>query len=323
MEWIALKAQLLQAGAVRVEGEPIPVACIGRSTAGPGAGGSGSIFFSMGGRRVRLGMNRRSPVTLRYLGNGEAAVIIDGHIYSGVLEPVGLHCPRQAYITLSERCIYRCRYCMVHRLKGEIKPPVQIVESVKSVLDRVDAISVTSGVAESIEKDEERTLALLRLLRPLGLPVGVSIYPRPETPLHLHELGVVEVKFNVETASERLFEEMCPGLRRQEIWRVLERSVELFGENHVFSNVIIGLGETDAELEEIIEGLADAGVIPVCRPLNPVPSLPALRRPAAARLLDVAGMEERVLKRAGLDTKVARTMCIACTGCDLVPGRDT
>ncbi|HZD42959.1 MAG TPA: radical SAM protein, partial [Methanomicrobiales archaeon] len=28
------------------------------------------------------------------------------------------------------------------------------------------------------------------------------------------------------------------------------------------------------------------------------------------------------LERAGLDTRVARTMCTACTGCDLTPGRD-
>lgn len=323
MKWLELKARLLEAGAIRVVGEPLSEVYIGRSTAGPGAGGGGSVFFAIGGRRVRLSLDPRAPLELRHPGEGRAEIEVAGGRWEGRLEPVALHCPRQAYITLSERCIYRCRYCMVPRIGGRIKPLEQIVRRVDGVRDRIDAIAITSGVAESIEKDEQRSCDLVSLLAPLGLPMGVSIYPRMETPSRLKELGVEEVKFNLETASERLFKDMCPDLDRPSIWAVLERSVGIFGENRVFSNVIVGLGETDAEMEETIERLADAGVIPVLRPLNPVSSLPSCLRPSAERLLGLCRMEERILGRAGLNTKVAKTMCIACTGCDLVPGRDT
>ena len=41
--------------------------------------------------------------------------------------------------------------------------------------------------------------------------------------------------------------------------RVLKKSVELFGRGHVFSNVILGLGETDEEMEACILELTTLG----------------------------------------------------------------
>ena len=95
----------------------------------------------------------------------------------------------------------------------------------------------------------------------------------------MKELGVAEVKFNLEAATPELFTKMCPGLDYDLLWQVLDRSVELFGKNRVFSNVIIGLGETDAELEACIRKLTAHGVIPVLRPLNPVAGLVGTPRP--------------------------------------------
>jgi biotin synthase-related radical SAM superfamily protein len=90
----------------------------------------------------------------------------------------------------------------------------------------------------------------------------------------------------------------------------------------VFSNVIMGLGETDAELEECIRNLTDRGVIPVLRPLQPAADVADYSRPTAGRLLFFYEKEGRILTKAGLDPRKARTMCVACTGCDLVPGRN-
>ena len=156
-----------------------------------------------------------------------------------------------------------------------------------------------------------------------GKPVGVSIYPARETPERLHELGVAEVKWNTEAATPELFARMCPGLDDGDIRDALDRSVEIFGEGAVYSNVIFGLGETDAELERCTNDLASSGVIPVLRPLNPSAELASVPRPTAERILRVCEMHGRALRNHGLDTRKARTMCTACTGCDLVPGRDT
>ena len=321
MEWKRVKADLLAANTVRLEGEPC-TGFISRSTAGPTAGGEGSVFFSKGGRRVRLSLARNGKLVLRHLGGGRATVRVGDLEVEGVLEPAGLHCPRQAYVNVSERCIFRCRYCTVPLLGGGTKDPETIEARVREVLDRVDAIAITSGVSDSLEAEEARVIELVKRLAPLGKPMGVSIYPAPETPQRLHDLGVAEVKWNLEAATPELFARMCPGLDYQAIWKALKDSVELFGKGNVYSNVIFGLGETDEELEKCIDDLASIGVIPVLRPLNPSAELASVPRPTAERILRVCGILERALRLHGLDTRKARTMCTACTGCDLVPGRD-
>jgi len=96
----------------------------------------------------------------------------------------------------------------------------------------------------------------------------------------------------------------------------------VFGKNRVFSNVIIGLGETDAELETCIKKLTALGVIPVLRPLSPVAGLSGMPRPSAKRLMKIFSVHKRSLADADLDPRLAMTMCTNCTGCDLVPGRD-
>jgi biotin synthase-related radical SAM superfamily protein len=323
MEWKRVKAELLAEGRVALSGEECGP-YLSRSTAGPTAGGEGSVFFSVGGRRVRLSVDPRAMLVLDHEGGGKAVIRWPGREpLRGVLEIPGLHCPRQAYITLSERCIFSCRYCSVPRLHGRVKCPEEVLEKVKGVLDRVDVISLTSGVADSVEREEKEVLSVVRKVAPLGKPVGVSVYPTERTPDLLHDLGVEEVKWNLEAATPALFARMCPGLDYDLMWRALRRSVDLFGEGAVCSNVIVGLGETDEEMARCITGLTEAGVIPVLRPLSPAAELSGWPRPGADRLIRLLEIQEQALRDTGLDTRKVRTMCTACTGCDLTPGRDT
>ena len=322
MRWQNVKAELLAAGSARLAGEPADE-YIARSTAGPGAGGEGSVFFSQGRHRVRLGLDDLSPVEVVHRGGGVADIFLGSQIISGRLERPGLHCPKQAYITITGSCIFHCRYCTVPKMKGHRKPIDEIVRMVESVRDRVTCISLTSGVQKTVEEEEAYVLDVVRALLPFGLPIGVSIYPTDETPDLLHDLGVVEVKFNIEAATEKIFADVCPGLDYGLMWDVLERSVGLFGRNRVFSNVIVGLGETDPEMTLCIRRLTRLGVIPVLRPLNPVEGFTGYTRPSADRLLHLLAIHEQALAAEGLDPGEAETMCTSCTGCDLTPGRDT
>lgn len=321
MRWKDLKGQLLAVGTAHLSGEPADM-YIARSTAGPGAGGEGSVFFAMGSHRVRLALDPASPIEIVHRGGGVADLFFETMQLNGRLDQPGFHCPNQAFITVTGSCIFRCRYCPVPSLSGERKSIEEIVAMVEPVRHRITAIALTSGVQSSIEEEEAYVLEVVRHLVPFGLPIGVSIYPTEQTPGRLFSLGVVEVKFNIEAATPALFAAMCPDLDYDLIWGVLERSVQIFGRGRVFSNVIIGLGETDAEMERCIRRLTVRGVIPVLRPLNPVAGVSQLPRPSAERLAIIFAMHKRALAAAELDTRQALTMCTNCTGCDLVPGRD-
>lgn len=321
MQWKELKSRLLAAGSAKLTGEPAD-RFIARSAAGPGAGGRGAVFFATGSHRVKLALNPESATEIIHRGNGTADLFFEGsHIPGRLLEP-GFHCPDQAFITVTGTCIFRCKYCNVPVVGGKRKSIEEIMDMVESVRHRIHAISITSGVLESIGEEEAYVLEVVKHLRFFGLPIGVSIYPQEKTPNRLKELGVAEVKFNLEAATPELFAEMCPGLEYDRIWDVLDRSVALFGKGRVFSNVIVGLGETDAELDACIRKLTSHGVIPVLRPLNPVAGFAGKPRPSAERLRNVFSMHKAALEREGLDATRALTMCTNCAGCDIVPGRD-
>jgi biotin synthase-related radical SAM superfamily protein len=321
MDWLRMKARLLAAGTARMTGMGA-APYISQSTAGPGAGGGGSVFFSTGKGRVRLSLDPKGPVEIMHIGAGKAVLKMNGQEIEGYLQLVALHCPRQAYITLSSGCIYHCRYCEVPAVKAGRKTPAQIETMVESVSDRIDAISITSGVLHDVAEEEDYTVEVVRRLSRFGIPVGVSIFPGEHSAERLHDSGVAEVKFNIEATTPEIFARMCPGLDWDQVWRALERSVPLFGRGHVFSNLILGLGETDEEVKTCIRVLCDKGVIPVLRPLTPAGELQSWHRPPAERLARLFFIHKAALKKAGLDPRSAVSMCVACTGCDLVPGKD-
>jgi biotin synthase-related radical SAM superfamily protein len=321
MGWTELKAEVLAGGGCRIEGA-LPPGAVARSTAGPGAGGGGAVFFSNGGQRVRIPIGGSGPAAMTVRGDGTATLRCGGETMEGHVEPVGLHCPRQAFVTVSESCVYECVYCPVPQCRGSRKTIEEVVELVGAVSGSIDAIALTSGVAISVEEEEDYVCRVVAALGRFGLPIGVSIYPTESTPHRLAMLGAAEVKFNLEAATPGLFAAFCPGLSYATVWDALAASVPLFGRGHVFSNVIVGLGETDEELDRCIHRLVGLGVVPVLRPLNPVAGCRDRARPTAERLVRAARHLGEALDRAGLDPSEALSMCGSCTGCDLAAWRD-
>lgn len=318
-----IKAFLISIGSVSVDPSLIPRAR--GSTAGPGAGTS-SVFFRSGNKRVRLSINKDSPLSiLKVEGEGDVGVFYqEKELVRGKLEPAPAHCPDQAFITLCERCVFDCKYCPVPKLQGHVKSDEEVLNIIDEVLraGNLKAISLTSGVETSIEGEVERVLKLLPALKKYNVPIGVSVYPTEGCSRKFYEAGASEVKYNVETMDQEIFKKVCGDLSLDYILDRLREAVDVFGKNRVFSNFIIGLGESDDSVRDGIETLAQMGVIPVLRPVNPHPLRAGdcfTERPSPERLLTLAKLEAEILKKYGLDPGLAKTMCLKCTGCDLVP----
>ena len=129
----------------------------------------------------------------------------------------------------------------------------------------------------------------------------------------------------MECLDPAVFKIVCPGVSLDKIKAALDDAVQHFGRNKVFSNVIIGLGESDKALREGIEELAEIGVMPTLRAVYPHPLRKDeiyMVRPSAERLLSLARYTRRVLDKYDLHGDQTETMCYRCTGCDLVPHRD-
>lgn len=319
-----IKAELISIGAIDID--PSILGRLTIPTAGPGAGGK-AFFFKSGGHRVRLVVDDGSPLRA-VKENGEIIIIKGGREFvRGIIEEELIHCPEQAYITMSERCIYDCKFCPVPKLNGKVKSSEELLALVEEAfkLGKMKGISITSGVEVSPEKEVERAADLVRKLKKYNVPIGVSVYPTKDSSRILKEAGASEIKYNVETMDRELYEKYCKKPPLDFTLVCLEDAVKIFGKNNVFTNFIAGLGETDETIEKNYEILAKMGVIPIIRAVGVHPlrfgELEA-ERPTARRLLKLAKMSRRILDKYGLDTRVAKTMCLPCTGCDLNPHID-
>ena len=321
-----IKAALLSIGSAQVDKSLLPDQLKSKATAGPGAGGA-SIFLKSGNRRVRLTINDASP--LRVVPEDESVVVIKGDdvIARGVLERPLCHCPEQAYITLSEKCVYDCQFCPVPKMQGGIKDSTKVLQMVEEAYatGELKAISLTSGVAVSPKKEVQRAAHIIKqLTREYDLPIGVSVYPTTGSSEELYSAGACEVKYNVETMDPELFRRFCPDLSLYTVLDALDTAVNIFGRNRVSSNFIIGLGESDETVQKGIKRLTDRCIIPILRPISPHPLRKDVKitRPDAARLLKLGGMLKDMLDCQSLCVDESRTMCMLCTGCDLTPHID-
>ena len=328
-----IKAFLLSIGTANIEDDKIVLPTL-KSTAGPSAGSGGSVFINSNGRRVRLNIDKNSPLKIRKLSKSESEtkiVVINSEtnewIVTGENEPTLAHCPRQAYINLSEKCIYNCKYCSVPKLQGHVKTKEESLEIIKNAFEKgkVEAISITSGVENTPEGELNRVLDLLPDLLNYGVPIGVSIYAASECSKKLKAAGVSEVKYNIEVADSKIFEDVCPGLSMNDVFAELKEAVRFFGKGKVYSNLIVGLGETDESVEQMIEKLAEIGVISCVRPifLNLHRAEECfMERPSQKRLLKLFEIQKKISQKYDLHPEKSETMCSLCTGCDMVPFRD-
>lgn len=320
------KAELISIGSVQVDKSLLPNQLKSKATAGPGAGGS-SIFLRSGNRRVRLTINDLSP--LRAVPDDEHVVVMKGDdvIARGILERPLCHCPEQAYITLSEKCVYDCQFCPIPKMQGGIKDSAKVLQMVAEAhaTGELKAISLTSGVAISPKKEVQRAVDIIKqLTREYDLPIGVSVYPTTGSSEELYSAGACEVKYNVETMDPKLFRRFCPDLSLYTVLDALDTAVNIFGRNRVSSNFIIGLGESDETVRKGIKHLTDRCIIPILRPISPHPLRKEMKinRPDAERLLKLGSMLKDMLDRQSLCVDESRTMCLFCTGCDLTPHID-
>ena len=322
-----IKAYLISIGSVRVDSSLLPDQHSSMATAGPGAGCS-SVFHRSGDKRVRLAINDSSPLCI--MPEDEHVVVVKGEevIARGVLELPLCHCPEQAYITLSEKCVYDCQFCPVPKMQGGIKDSAKVHRMVAEAYatGQLKAISLTSGVAVSPEKEVRRAAEIVKqLTREYDLPIGVSLYPTKTSSEELYSAGACEIKYNVETMDPVLFRRFCPDLSLDSVLDSLDTAVDVFGRNRVSSNFIIGLGESDETVRRGIKQLTERCIIPILRPISPHPlrkDVKNITRPDAARLLKLGNMLRDMLDRNSLCADKAQTMCLLCTGCDLTPHRD-
>lgn len=336
---IRRKAELILGGWVKTPSDWRPPVRISRSTAGPGAGTRG-LVFRFGGMRVKKPISNEVGEFELQPYDGGLRLLRDGEVFIDPveIEPVIYHSPGQAFFNLDQRCDFRCLFCSSPSLGVEATKnltPESITEMVVEASERDDFVSValTSGVVGSVAATVERMVTTVSLIRERLPWVTIGVEPYLDSVDQIWDLrdaGADEMKINVETPDADIFAKTCPDLDYDNIHRMIEAAVEVFGRGKVSSNIIIGLGETDAQVLEEVRRLAEMGCAAGIRPLkvNDLNRtalenvLGTLEEVDADRLIRLAKGQKRILEENGLDSRTFSTMCFECGCCDLVPFRD-
>jgi biotin synthase-related radical SAM superfamily protein len=122
-----------------------------------------------------------------------------------------------------------------------------------------------------------------------------------------------------------VYKKVCGEQNIDDVLEALKEGVEIFGENKVCSNFIIGLGESDESAKRGIDKLVSMGVIPILRSANIHPLREGevfIERPSAERLLMLNRYLKVKLDEQGLRADKFQTMCLPCAGCDINPHVD-
>jgi lipoate synthase len=333
------KVILLTGGAVRVSPDFRPPFPISRSTAGPGAGSS-SIVLAFAGTRVKKAITT-DAAEFSLVGAGPRYALMQGGevLVDGVeIMPTVAHAPEQAFFNLDTRCIYHCRFCTSPALDQRLTKgldPDKVVTMVLRAAERRDmkAVALTSAVVKDPQSTVDQLAYVISKVREKlpDIPIGVEPYiDRPEQVDQLKEAGADEIKLNIETFDREIFEKVCGEQDLDRILGMIAYAVKVFGRGKVTSNIIVGMGESDANVLDGVERLASMGCIATLRPLrlndiNRGPMTEALGRLeplTPERLLSLARQHRAILERHGLSSYTLHTMCHECGCCDIVPFRD-
>ena len=345
-----IKAELISIGRVRVPRELIAGYRLSRSTAGPGAG-STSLAIAWEGEdgiehhiKLAVAPEDDGDISLALVANEGGGIDLrraDGSVVVGDiwLLPIVMHAPDHAFINIDGDCRYECAFCTTHLMDPRRRNVRDAKRWVELVLEAhvkrpFDGLAITSVASPDHEGMMATYEAIIKgvLDKVPSLSVGVEPYVESVSDIErLRAVGASEIKINVQTPVADILGLICPGWDLDRQYGLLGEAVRVFGRGKVTSNIIIGLGETDDEVEAAVEVLAAMGVVPTIRALRlNVLNRPILDRALGHRMVPVpperhlvlATMLRDVLERHGLGRESFETMCHKCGCCDIEPGVD-
>lgn len=120
--------------------------------------------------------------------------------------------------------------------------------------------------------------ALVEAMRKrVDIPISVSCQPQNVANIKiLAEAGIERIGIPLDAASKEIFEKVKGASvggpyswSRQ--FQLLIDAVKIFGKDKVSTHLIVGLGETEEELIEIVQECVDMGVLPALFAFTPIP----------------------------------------------------
>lgn len=263
---------------------------------------------------VTAHINNTSKFTLLTDKNGNFIVQHeDGTIYNDIAlskpmlnqnenSPVAIHGDR-IRVSLVTGCSGDCKFCGLNKLKYNVNNTKKIQHDINHILklkNNITRLFFTGG--NPLEKDLGKVLANLKKLVKVYSKKGIKNFdfmfaPRGmkkyfystnyankyETFLrYLKHIGITTIAIDIEMFDENLLAKYAPFKSKIGISNyllILEKAVNIFGKEHVRSNIIVGIEPIDSTIKAI-KKLAQINVQPCLSPYEPYKQLPEIKKPS-------------------------------------------
>ncbi|WP_173980020.1 lipoyl synthase [Magnetospirillum sp. UT-4] len=171
------------------------------------------------------------------------------------------------FMILGDTCTRACAFCNVKT--GNPKGTVDLAEP-EHLADSVNSMGLRHVVITSVDRDDLadggafQFVACIQRIRALGTGCTIEVL----TPDFRDKAGAVEAvaaarpdvfNHNLETVP-RLYPAIRPGARYFESLRLLQKAKELEPEIFTKSGIMVGLGETRAEVLQVMDDMRSAGI---------------------------------------------------------------
>ncbi|MCW3983084.1 MAG: radical SAM protein [Candidatus Bathyarchaeota archaeon] len=222
--------------------------------------------------------------------------------------------PTTAYLMTysTDKCRANCGFCpqakgskssaqLLSRVTWPIYPTAQVIAALATAVGqkRIQRVCIQTLNYPDVFDHLEAVVSEIKGL--MDVPVSVSCQPQAaENVARLKAAGVDRLGIALDGATKAVFDQVKGGCYCWETqFRLFREALAVFGEGNVSTHVIVGLGETEREVVEIVGRCVDLGVLPALFAFTPVrgtalernspPELAAYRRLQLARYLIVNG----------------------------------
>lgn len=166
---------------------------------------------------------------------------------------------------------------MLSRVKWPVFPSEKVVDRIR-VIGRKNPIKRVCIQAVNYLGVFEEVLSLVnRIHSESSLPISISCQPLSQRQIRkLADAGIDRIGISLDAATKELFEKIKGSLvGGPYIWEkhieALKNAIRVLGKGKVITHIIVGLGERDDELVEIIQKMVDMGIYPSLFAFTPIP----------------------------------------------------
>ena len=226
------------------------------------------------GGRTAIGVRRESPGFVRL---SAAAAMTLGLRPGRFYRNARLHC-LNLLLTYEDGCLGRCAYCGLSRARtgaeGEksfirVDWPThsmdEVIERMQPCAPEIERVCISMVTRRRAVHDVKAVSRRLREISdlPVSLLVAPTMVPEEEYAA-FRDAGADRIGIAIDAATPELFERFRGrGIGGPHEWERYRRSVvaalRVFDEGRVGVHLIVGLGETEREMAETIQGVRDLG----------------------------------------------------------------